>query len=284
MREKKKEKMQDFQLVIHGGVGDTLPPMIAGKIQETIEKFADLGAILLSRGMSAVDVVEFVIRLFESNRFFNAGIPGSARTREGLVELDAGIMDGKTLRFGGVTHSKNPHPISVARKFMKSRFCYRTDGDLPTDVECLRLLTREYKIWRFLDTVGAVARDRDGNLAAGTSSGGIHGKPEGRISDSSICGAGFYADNRTCGASVSGVGEDLLRRIACAQLHFRLLVSQEILGPPKNKKEAQFQLQQAANRILETFPPHTIGMIAIDSFGNLYAKTNCKTFVIAERF
>jgi beta-aspartyl-peptidase (threonine type) len=277
------ERTSSYQLICHGGVGSHVPPDVKEKLQQVIEDIANVGQQMLAQGDSALDTVEMVVRLFESNKFFNAGIPGSSRTEEGLVELDAGIMDGKTAKYGGITNSKQEHPISIARALMNSAFSYRTACSLPQDMRSLLLLMKKYDIWRHLDTVGAVARDRYGNLAVAASTGGINGKPRGRVSDSSVVGAGFFADNRTCAVCCSGVGEEALRRAACAQLHFRLLIPREMKGAPRSKKQAEKQLKHALHTVVQTFPPHTIGFIAIDSFGNIALEYNTDTFIVTNR-
>ncbi|HEX4823407.1 MAG TPA: isoaspartyl peptidase/L-asparaginase [Candidatus Polarisedimenticolaceae bacterium] len=194
----------------------------------------------LRRGRSAIDVVEMVIRLLEDDPTFNAG-RGSHLNRAGELEMDASIMDGTDLTAGAVAAIKNArHPISVARAVKEksphvllvgtgaTRFARASGAEMaPT---AALLVGRELARWRRIragetglvskefhprarphGTVGAVACDRKGRIAAGTSTGGTQDKAPGRVGDSPIIGAGTYADDRLGGASCTGWGEAILR-------------------------------------------------------------------------
>ncbi|MBA3905048.1 MAG: hypothetical protein C0522_15455, partial [Rhodocyclaceae bacterium] len=200
----------------------------------------------LKAGGTAVDAVEAAIKPLEDSPLFNAG-RGAALTHEGRAELDAAIMDGATLAAGavaGVTTVRNP--ISLARAVMKDGHHVMLQGagadafaaaqklDLvpndyfitPERVKQLEEAQREkaaFKIDKY-GTVGVVVLDRAGNLAAGTSTGGIANKRFGRVGDSPIIGAGTYADNASCGVSATGSGEYFIRataaRSVCARMAF----------------------------------------------------------------
>jgi beta-aspartyl-peptidase (threonine type) len=186
------------------------------------------GADTLKKGGSSIDAVEIVIRILEDSPLFNAG-KGSVFTDDGKNEMDASIMDGKTLKAGavaGVTTIKNP--ISAAGKVMDKsphvmmigngaeKFA-KEQGLEIVDPSCFF----DQKRWeqyqkakgKKFGTVGIVALDKDGNLAAGTSTGGMMNKKYGRVGDSPIIGAGTYANNNTCAISCTGHGEYFIRNV-----------------------------------------------------------------------
>jgi beta-aspartyl-peptidase (threonine type) len=189
---------------------------------------------VLDGGGSALDAVEWAVRELEGSGIFGAG-RGSALNEDGEIELDAGIMDGAALDVGSVASVRGvPHPITLARRVLESQFAVFTgDGahqfaeragvdtcdpaELVSDRE--RVLWEERRVrpdsnWVGTmfgrDTVGAIALDRAGNLAAGTSTGGMPFKPRGRVGDSPFIGAGLYADNESGAASTTGHGERII--------------------------------------------------------------------------
>lgn len=196
---------------------------------------------VLAKGGSALDAVEEAVMVMEDDETFDAG-RGSFLNREGRVQLDALIMDGATLRAGGVgcvEHLRNP--IRTARKILSESshvyfvaqgaeqfavqhgipLCTNEDLIIPREIERLRAFqahAAEEKPNLFApaishDTVGAVALDRDGNLAAATSTGGTLNKAPGRLGDSSLIGCGCYADNNTGAASTTGWGEPIMKLV-----------------------------------------------------------------------
>ena len=235
-------------LVIHGGAASdrgALTPQRAREFRAGLEAAVRAGHAVFKKGGSSLDVVEAAIRLMEDSPLFNAG-KGAVFTSSGKNELDASIMEGSTLKAGavaGVTVVKNP--ISAARAVMeKSKhvlFVSRGANTFAKEAgleivkpayfrteerwkEHLELLAKEKKQHaagpgrraalpapREWSTVGAVARDAKGNLAAGTSTGGMSMKRWGRVGDSPIIGAGTYADNEACGVSATGHGEFFIR-------------------------------------------------------------------------
>lgn len=230
---------EEWKLVIHGGAGVIEPskstPEKDAEIRAALNRSLEAGSAILAAGGSAVDAVEAAVRVLEDDPNFNAG-RGAVFTYDETNELDASIMDGRTRAAGavaGVTATKSP--ISLARAVMEksSHVFLSGDGadqfsrqqgleqvppqyyDTPrrrrqleefksTDVSALEL---EYKY----GTVGAVALDSEGHVAAATSTGGMTGKRWGRIGDSPIIGAGTYADDRACAVSATGHGEFFIR-------------------------------------------------------------------------
>jgi beta-aspartyl-peptidase (threonine type) len=229
----------DWKLVIHGGAGVIeRKTMTADKdkaIRAALERALQAGELILSSGGKALDAVEAAAKVLEDDPNFNAG-RGAVFTYEGRNELDASIMDGSTRAAGavsGVTTTKNP--ISLARAVMeKSPHVFlSTDGadqfsreqgleQVPNDYFATPERRKQLEIFKTtkvsaleieykFGTVGAVALDTHGHVAAATSTGGMTGKRWGRIGDSPIIGAGTYADDRACAVSATGHGEYFIR-------------------------------------------------------------------------
>ncbi len=232
------EEPKKIMLVIHGGAGTitraSMTPEQEQQYRSALEQALRTGHGVLMRGGTSVDAVEATIRVLEDNPLFNAG-KGAVFTHEGKNELDAAIMNGRDKSAGavaGVTIIKNP--ISAARAVMEKSPHVLMAGrgaELFATKMGLEIVDPSYfwteKRWKSLQhdlikdqqssgekkhgTVGAVALDQNGDLAAGTSTGGLTDKQFGRIGDSPIVGAGTYADNETCAVSASGVGEYFIR-------------------------------------------------------------------------
>lgn len=240
----------NWQLAIHGGAGvlerGDLTAEKEAAYRAGLNAALAAGAAILRAGGSSLDAVEAAVRVLEDDPLFNAG-KGSVFTAEGRNELDAAIMDGSTRRAGavaGVTRTKNP--VSLARAVMeKSAHVMLTgagadafsleQGLQQVDPGYFRTEQRwqQFLQWRdkrgaLLDhshrygTVGAVALDQAGHLAAATSTGGLVGKRWGRVGDSPIIGAGTYAEDRICAVSATGSGEFFIRASAARQLRDRL--------------------------------------------------------------
>lgn len=228
-----------WSLAIHGGAGTILPENITPEqraaYEAALQEALDAGSKVLAEGGSAMDAVKAAIIPMEDNPLFNAG-RGAVYTWEGENELDASIMDGRDRSAGavtGVTTVKNP--ILLADKvrtdsphvFLMGEGAEQFAGEQGFEVtppEWFQTERRRKSLERMkarqlsaLDvdlkfgTVGAVALDQDGNLAAGTSTGGMTGKRWGRIGDAPVIGAGTYADNRSCAVSATGWGEYFIR-------------------------------------------------------------------------
>lgn len=223
-------------MAVHGGAGTiTRNSMTTEREKEYragLEQALRAGHAILNRGGSSVDAVEAAVRVLEDNPLFNAG-KGAVFTHEGRNELDASIMEGKTKMAGAVaalTIVRNP--ISAARAVMEKSEHVMMAGrgaELFATKMGLEIVDPSYfwteRRWKGLQnqlleeakkekpigTVGAVAVDRNGNLAAGTSTGGMTNKKYGRIGDAPIIGAGTYAENESCAVSATGHGEFFIR-------------------------------------------------------------------------
>ena len=212
-----------WALIVHGGAKPIKPEERAPNREGCLQALA-AGQAVLERGGSAVDAVEASIRVLEALPIFNAGL-GSTLNTSGEVEMCAGIMDGATLEVGAVGAIMGVrHPVSVARKMLpehpillagEGAFMFARDNhaELCAPEE---LITEKAESEH--DTVGAVALDMNGNLAAGTSTGGLSGQPKGRMGDSALPGGGYYADNHIGACALSGDGEGIARLAASAQI------------------------------------------------------------------
>jgi beta-aspartyl-peptidase (threonine type) len=245
-----------WTLVIHGGAGvierDRLTEEQDAEIRAALSHALETGSAILEGGGSSLDAVEAAIRELEDDPHFNAG-RGAVFTYDGTIEHDAAIMDGETRAAGAVTGTSHTrHPVTLARHVMEDSphvFLRGTGADEFSVEQGLEqvenswfetperrrqleeMLAREaeglsaYDVDLKYGTVGAVAVDLEGNVAAATSTGGLTGKRWGRIGDSPIIGAGTYADNRGCAVSATGAGEYFIRAAVaheiCAQIRFR---------------------------------------------------------------
>jgi beta-aspartyl-peptidase (threonine type) len=235
-------------LMIHGGAGaldNVEDDKTAVRYLESMRVILEHGREILAKGASAVEAVETCASQLEDDPLFNAGC-GCVLNEFGRVEMDAGIMDGRDLGAGAVAAISNiANPIQLARLVMDGsehvlligegamRFAehcgmsHTPDHYFLTPERVVQLEEARFKHFIMLDhdgadqdaeeqkygTIGAVARDLEGNLAAGTSTGGIVNKRMGRVGDSPIIGAGVYADNETCAVSATGFGEDFMRTV-----------------------------------------------------------------------
>lgn len=238
--------------MIHGGAGTIVPedmtPELEEAYKEGLNDALEAGYAVLEKGGSAINAVKAAIVTLEDNILFNAG-KGSVFTKRGVQEMDAAIMDGRTLDAGAVTGVRNVrNPIELAAEVMLNSNHVFLSGKGAADFairQGLKLEPDEYFFSQFrydqwkairdsdtysLDhthqrleellkdkkfgTVGAVARDVNGNLAAATSTGGMTNKKYGRIGDSPVIGAGTYANNKTCAISCTGHGEVFIRAVA----------------------------------------------------------------------
>ncbi len=228
-----------WSIAIHGGAGtirreDTTPEQVA-EYEAALQKALDAGAAILADGGTAMDAIKAAIVPMEDNPLFNAG-RGAVFTWEGENELDASIMDGRDRSAGavaGVKSIKNPILLAdTVRKDSPHVFLSSTGAEqfasekgfetappewFATEARRKSLERMKANALSSIDvdlkfgTVGAVALDKDGNMAAGTSTGGMTGKRWGRIGDAPVIGAGTYADNRSCALSATGWGEYFIR-------------------------------------------------------------------------
>ncbi|MDT8394119.1 MAG: TSUP family transporter [Bacteroidales bacterium] len=228
----------EWVIVVHGGAGAGSPASISPEKQtaytEAISHALDLGSEILAKGGSSLDAIEAAIRSMEDNPVFNAG-KGAVFTAAGINELDASIMDGRDRNAGAVSSVTNiKNPISAARLVMEQSPHVMLIAEGAEEFAAMhgieivdpsyfytssrweslqRIKNREEEENRKLGTVGAVALDKAGNLAAGTSTGGMTNKMHGRVGDSPIIGAGTFADNQNCAVSATGHGEYFIRNV-----------------------------------------------------------------------
>jgi beta-aspartyl-peptidase (threonine type) len=286
---------QTVRLAIHGGAGtierSKMTPEREREYRAGLERALTAGYEILKRGGSSLDATEAAVRVLEDDQNFNAG-KGSVFTSAGTNEMDAAIMDGKTLAAGAVASLKHiKNPISLARLVMEK------SGHVMMDSEGAELFAKENGIelvdqkyfftqerWDALQkikaaeksrtsgggkkflitdqdrhgTVGAVALDQNGNLAAATSTGGTTNKRPGRVGDSPVIGAGTYANNATCAVSATGDGEYFIRATVARDVSALM----EYRG---------MSLKEAARAALDKVAKlgGTGGLIAIDHEGNM---------------
>ncbi len=253
-------------IIVHGGAGKANSKEEISPRIETCKKAAKEGYEILKNGGNAIDAAIKAVTIFENDPLFNAGI-GSYLNEKGEVELDAGIMDGKNLKIGavsGIKHVKNP--VLLAKAVMensKHNFLIGEGAEEFAIKQNLEIVPNDYfitnqkkKIFlsKFGDTVGAVALDKNGRIASAVSTGGTPGKAKGRVGDSPLAGAGFYA-NETYGAVATGIGEDIMKAV----LSFRILLEIE-KGIKKATESAIKYLTEINGKA---------GLIALDSNGNI---------------
>jgi len=234
----------NYSLMLHGGAGafTTSKDASGAGYLDSIRAVLEHGRALLKAGGSALEAVEACAVLLEDDPLFNAG-RGSVLNAAGRVEMDAAIMDGRDLSAGAVAAVDGiANPVSLARRVLggSDHVLLVAEGAMQFADDCgIQRVGNDYfytprRIEQFrrllqsasghavdgegaadpeCGTIGAVARDLDGNLAAATSSGGIVNKRAGRVGDSPIIGAGVYADNETCAVSATGCGEDFMRAV-----------------------------------------------------------------------
>jgi beta-aspartyl-peptidase (threonine type) len=266
-------------IIVHGGAWK-IPEVVEKPCLEGVDIAAKLAMNSLLDDNSALGAVEVAVRCMEDNLIFDAGV-GSVLNAEGEIELDAAIMDGSSLNAGAVAAVKNiRNPISLARRVMeKSNHVFlvgegankfatlegfgKFDGlVVKREIDRWKKLREEYKgTMKFSDkngTVGAVAIDSDGNIAAATSTGGIPFKLPGRVGDSCLIGCGLYADNQGGGVSATGYGESIIK-IALSK------VVCELLGKGLTAQKAA----EESIRRLERKINGRGGVIVLDKKGNI---------------
>lgn len=222
--------MARWSIAIHGGAKEIAPGEEAAN-REGLAAAIEAGRAVLAEGGSALDAVEAAVRELEARPVFNAG-RGSDETSERGIEMCSAVMDGATLDIGGVMAIEEVcHPVSVARALLREkeillagpgalRFAREIGAELcgTADLRAPELDGTEAGH----DTVGAVARDVDGNLAAATSTGGLDGQRPGRVADSPMPGCGYYAENGIGAVALSGHGEQIARLRLAARIMERL--------------------------------------------------------------
>jgi beta-aspartyl-peptidase (threonine type) len=244
-----------WRLVIHGGAGSMRPgrldPAQERCARDGLETALAAGSAMLEKQESALDAVEAAVRLLEEDPCFNAG-RGSVLTATGCIELDAAVMDGRDRRAGAVSGLRTTRaPISLARRLLDdgphvflsghgADDFARDHGFEQVENRWFEIPERRTQLEELTDvggfddevkygTVGAVAVDVYGNVAAATSTGGLTAKRWGRVGDSPLIGAGTYADNRAAAVSATGSGEYFIRAVAAHQLAERVRIGGQSL-------------------------------------------------------
>lgn len=284
-------------MVIHGGAGTILKsdmtPELEDAYQKGLEEALEAGYSVLEKGGKSIDAVKAAVVLLEDNILFNAG-RGSVFTKKGVQEMDAAVMDGEHLNAGAICGVRNVrNPIELAIEVMNHSNHVFLSGKGANDFaikQGLRLEPDDYFFSQFrydqwkeirdsdaysLDhthqdvqelmkdkkfgTVGAVACDQHGIIAAGTSTGGMTNKKYGRIGDSPVIGAGTYANNKTCAISCTGHGEPFIRCVAAydvsAHMEYKGMSLQEAMEEVVMKKLVALEGEG--------------GMIGVDASGNV---------------
>ena len=272
---------REYVIAVHGGAGAMKGleknTEMSAKYYAALDSALDVGAAVLDRGGKGEEAVLAVLRYFESNPLFNAGI-GATCTAAGTFELDASIMRGQDLSAGAVAGLKHvKHPIDAAYRVMTQsehvmmagegaeQFAREQGLDMvddnwyfatPKTLEWVEQLKRESKK---NGTVGCVVLDRQGHLTAGTSTGGMFKKKWGRIGDSPVIGAGTYADDESCAVSCTGHGEYFIRHAVA----YNLCARYKYLNEPV-ETAADYIIHQELNA-----EAGNGGLIAVDRKGNI---------------
>ena len=283
-----------YALVIHGGAGTItrtgMTPEMEAEYLAALNTALDVGEEVLRSGGTSLDAVQRTILIMEDSPLFNAG-KGAVFTHDGKNEMDAAIMDGKTQQAGAVAGVRTiKNPILAARAVMEKTEHVLLSGRGAEEfaaTQGIELVDPQYffteRRWQSLQTalekerqnaalseqekhgtVGAVALDRHGNLAAGTSTGGMTNKHYGRIGDTPVIGAGNYADNATCAVSCTGHGEFFIRYAVAHDVSAAMMYG-------------GMTLQAAARNIIHDrllSKGGSGGLIAIDTFGNIAMEFN----------
>ena len=270
--------MQPFSIVIHGGAGtilkEDMTPELEKAYSQGLDEALSAGYAVLEQGGSASNAVKAAIVVLEDNLLFNAG-RGSVFTKKGVQEMDAAIMDGKNREAGAVAGVRNVrNPIELAAEVMHNSNHVFLSGKGANDFAIKQGIKLEpdefffsqfrYDQWKAMrdsdnysldhthqgleelmkdkkfGTVGAAACDKEGNIAAGTSTGGMTNKKYGRIGDSPIIGAGTYANNATCAISCTGHGEPFIKAVAAydvaAHMEYKGLSLHDAMNEVVHKK------------------------------------------------
>lgn len=294
--------MQKYTIAIHGGAGtilkEDMTPALEKAYLEGLQSALNTGYTILEKGGDAIDAVKAAVIVLEDNILFNAG-RGSVFTKKGLHEMDASIMNGRTREAGAVAGVRNVrNPIQLAMDVMQHSDHVFLSGEGANEFALSRGLSLEpeayffsqfrYDQWKQIrdsdeyaldhsqdklealmkdkkfGTVGAVACDKHGNIAAATSTGGMTNKKYGRIGDTPVIGSGTYASNTTCAISCTGHGEPFIRAVAAydvsAMMEYKNYTLQQAIGEVVNKKLVAIQGEG--------------GMIGVDAAGNFAMEFN----------
>lgn len=276
-----------WALVIHGGAGsmtrDKLTPEQDADIRAALATALSAGSKVLEDGGSSLDAVEAAVRVLEDDPHFNAG-KGAVLTYDGTISLDAAIMDGRTRAAGAIAGTSSArNPVTAARRVMEdSPHVMLSGGGADSFIAEKGLATEEQDYfetperrrqldemkakkvgWYDVDlkygTVGAVALDMQGHVAAATSTGGLTGKRWGRIGDSPLIGAGTYADDRACAVSATGAGEFFIRVGVAHEICARVRMKGERIVPAASAVMAEVKELGGTGGVIVIAPDGQIG-------------------------
>ena len=294
-----------ISIAIHGGAGTLLRGMMTpqkeAEYRNALQEALEAGYQSLQSGRSAVDAVELAVKILEDSPLFNAG-KGSVFTSEGKHEMDASIMDRKSLKAGAVALVNGiPNPVALARAVMDSSdhvflagegaMKFARERGFKEETEDYFFDSFRFEQWQEIKdsdtfqldhsvkkdskfgTVGAVARDINGNLAAATSTGGMTNKRYGRIGDSPLIGSGNYANNLSCAVSCTGSGEYFIRGVVAYDLSALI-------------EHKGMTLEEAANEVVHRRMAKIGGdggLIAVDNSGTISMPFNTEGMYRAAR-
>lgn len=289
--------MSNYSLAIHGGAGtilrERMSPEMEAEFHAGLGKALDAGEEVLKEGGSALDAVTAAVCALEDDPLFNSG-RGAVFTSTGKLEMDAAVMEGTTRRAGAVAGICGPrNPVRVARLVMEKTphvlilgddaIQLARDCELPIEDEAYfhtasrwealqaTLRMREEGVLdddpaRRHGTVGAVARDMQGGLAAATSTGGMTAKAPGRVGDTPIIGAGTFADDASCAVSCTGHGEIFIRWNAAAEISARMRhLGEDLVTAARHVVDVDLAPNDGSG-----------GLIAVDHAGNVTLPFNCE--------
>ena len=289
-----------YSLILHGGAGagsksffmkikhiDPVFENLETLYKESLYTITSIGEQMLKDGHKAIDVVERCCIELENNELFNAGI-GASKDIDGNITHEAVLVDGKTGNYGAICDSNTvKNPIRVARlllpkllvlcgnknikKFITSNKLGNNTDNNPifTTPGYFKSIFRDKlsKLRKELDTVGVVALDIFGNIASGSSTGGLTGRPAGRLGDTHMNGVSTIADNKYCGIAVSGIGENIIKHHVASNVLY-------------NIKYAKVTLASAINKGIKGCPG--CGIIGIDKKGVIYHNKNTERMYIGK--
>jgi len=294
-----------YSLILHGGAGkgskaffnkikeiDPAFENLETLYKEALFNITSIGKQMLEDGYKAIDVVERCCYELENNELFNAGV-GSSRDIEGNITHEAVIVDGRTLNYGGICDSNIiTNPICAAKVLLSKSIIlcgnknikkYIIDNNLEHKLNCNTEHSKQVfttsshfksafrdklsKLNKELDTVGVVAQDIFGNIASCSSTGGLTGRPVGRLGDTHMNGISTIANNKHCGIAVSGNGENIIKHHGASNVYY-------------NMKYAKVSIKTAINRAIKECPQ--CGIIGIDKKGNIYHNKNTERMYIGK--
>lgn len=285
-----------FSLIIHGGAGsgskslftrlhhsDNIFENMETLYKDALYNITAIGQQMLKDGSTAIDVVERCCIELENNELFNAGV-GSSRDIEGNITHEAVIVDGKTLKSGGICDSNIiKNPIRCARLLLSKSLTLSGNKNIKKfiidnkhmrhiDITTPSHFKSEFrdklsKVNKELDTVGVVARDIFGNIASCSSTGGLTDRPVGRIGDTHMNGVSTIADNKYGGIAVSGNGENIIKHHAASNVYY-------------NIKIGHVSMKTAINKVIKECP--NCGIIGIDKKGTIYHNKNTERMYIGK--